>query len=158
MNNNFNFTWYFAAMLSTSKFTQKTCTALKMKFSIKDFFSKCGKLRNWKLEILQGTANLVTFTEEILHGKLHFLCSDAIISWVIVFLREAFWHLQSYRHFDNYAGTWIVIAFKRTCNRTQSQICAILILFPSKSLKWNGVAMSPVHSKATVVICGMIAL
>ena len=29
----------------------------KMKFSVKDFFSKC------------------TFTEEILNGKLHFLCS-----------------------------------------------------------------------------------
>ena len=34
-------------------------TAREMKFSIKDFFSKC--------------ANLVTFTEEILDGKLHFL-------------------------------------------------------------------------------------
>ena len=36
-----------------------------MKFSIKDFFSK----------FLQKTADLVTFTEEILNGKLHFLCS-----------------------------------------------------------------------------------
>ena len=35
-------------------------TAQKMKFSIKDFFSK---------------ADLVTFTEEILNAKLHFLCS-----------------------------------------------------------------------------------
>ena len=34
-------------------------TAQKMKFSIKDFFSKY---------------DLVTFTEEILNGKLHFLC------------------------------------------------------------------------------------
>ena len=25
---------------------------------------------------LQETADLVTFTEEILNGKLHFLCSD----------------------------------------------------------------------------------
>ena len=25
---------------------------------------------------LSKTADLVTFTEEILHGKLHFLCSD----------------------------------------------------------------------------------
>ena len=33
-------------------------TAQKMKFSIKDFFSK-----------------EITFTEEILNGKLHFLCS-----------------------------------------------------------------------------------
>ena len=37
-----------------------------MKLSIKDFFSK----------FLQDTADLVTFTEEILNGKLHFLCSD----------------------------------------------------------------------------------
>ena len=36
-------------------------TAQKMKFSIKDFFKKC---------------DLVTFTEEILKGKIHFLCSD----------------------------------------------------------------------------------
>ena len=40
-------------------------TAWKMKFSIKDFFSKCDQ-----------TADLVIFTEEILNGKLHFLCSD----------------------------------------------------------------------------------
>ena len=37
-----------------------------MKFSIKDFFSKCDQIRSF----------LVTFTEEeILNGKLHFLCS-----------------------------------------------------------------------------------
>ena len=34
-------------------------TAQKIKFSIKDFLSKCD-----------------TFTEEILHGKLHFLCCE----------------------------------------------------------------------------------
>ena len=34
------------------------------KFSIKDFFSKC-----------EETADLVTFTEEIVKGKLQFLCS-----------------------------------------------------------------------------------
>ena len=38
-----------------------------MKFFIKNFFSK--------YETLQETADLVTFTEEILNGKLHFLCS-----------------------------------------------------------------------------------
>ena len=37
----------------------------KMKFSIKDFFSKCDQIRR----------NLVTFTGEILNGKLHFVCS-----------------------------------------------------------------------------------
>ena len=39
--------------------------AQKMKFSIKDFFSKCDQI--WP--------DLVTFTEEILNGKFHFLCS-----------------------------------------------------------------------------------
>ena len=38
-----------------------------MKLSVKYFFSKCGQI--------QFPANLVTFTEEILIGKLHFLCS-----------------------------------------------------------------------------------
>ena len=36
-----------------------------MKFSVKDFFSKCD----------QFPADLVTFTAEILNGKLHFLFS-----------------------------------------------------------------------------------
>ena len=44
-------------------------TAQKMKFSIKNFFSKCDQIHSL-------TAGLVTFTEEILHRKLHFLCSD----------------------------------------------------------------------------------
>ena len=43
-------------------------TEQKMKFSIKDFFSKCDQIHR--------TADLVTFIAEILNGKLHFLCSD----------------------------------------------------------------------------------
>ena len=43
-------------------------TAQKMKFSIKDFFSKC-------VNVTKSAADLVTFTEEILNRKLHFLCS-----------------------------------------------------------------------------------
>ena len=38
-------------------------TAQKMKFSIKDFFSKCDQIY------------MTTFTEETFNGKLHFLCS-----------------------------------------------------------------------------------
>ena len=38
-------------------------TAQKIKFSIKVFFSKC---------VSNLVSNLVTFTEEILQGKLHF--------------------------------------------------------------------------------------
>ena len=39
-----------------------------MGFSIKDFFSKCDQIRR----------KLVTFTEEILNGKNHFLYSEKI--------------------------------------------------------------------------------
>ena len=39
-----------------------------MKFSIKDLFSKCDQIR-------RNLGDLVTFTEEVFNGKLHFLCS-----------------------------------------------------------------------------------
>ena len=42
--------------------------SIKMRFSIKDFFSKREQIRNFP-------ADLVTFTEEIFNGKPHFLCS-----------------------------------------------------------------------------------
>ena len=47
-------------------------TAQIRKFSTKDFFNKCDQIRRK----LRKTADLVTFTKEILSGKLHFLCSD----------------------------------------------------------------------------------
>ena len=43
-------------------------TEQKMKISIKDFSSKCDQIRR----------KLVTFTGEILNGKLHFLGSDKL--------------------------------------------------------------------------------
>ena len=46
---------------------QTNSTTQKMKFSIKDFFSKRDQIRS--------SADLVTFTEEILNGKRRFLCS-----------------------------------------------------------------------------------
>ena len=46
-----------------------TGAAQKIKCSIKDFFSKCDQIRR-KLLLKK-----VTFTEEILNGKLLFLCS-----------------------------------------------------------------------------------
>ena len=53
--------------------------AQKMKFSIKDLFSKCDHI----------PVNLVTFTEEILNGTLHFLRSvdyfRVLIDWVLIF-------------------------------------------------------------------------
>ena len=49
-----------------NKFGLGFVTAQKIKFSIKDFSSKYDP---------QFSADLVTFTREILNGKLHFLCS-----------------------------------------------------------------------------------
>ena len=43
------------------------CTAWKTKFSIKEFFSKRDQIRS--------SVDLVTFTEEILNGKLPSVCS-----------------------------------------------------------------------------------
>ena len=43
--------------------------AQKMKFSVKDFFSKCDQIRSF----------LKKFTEEILNGKLDILCSGTCI-------------------------------------------------------------------------------
>ena len=42
--------------------------AQKMKFSIKDFFSKYDEIRS--------VLRIWSYTEENLNGKLHFLCSD----------------------------------------------------------------------------------
>ena len=56
--------------ISGVKLTLKQVTTQKMKFSIKDFSSKCDQIRSF-LE-----KHLLTFTGEILNEKLHFLCSD----------------------------------------------------------------------------------
>ena len=62
-------------------------TAQKMKFFIKDFSSKC------------DPADLVTFTGEILNGKLHFLCS--IFSSQIT-INDRNYDIQSYVFQNNF--------------------------------------------------------
>ena len=58
---------------------RKICdTAQKMKFFNKDFFSKCDQIRRFLRIWRQKSADLVTFTEDILNGKLQFLCSARI--------------------------------------------------------------------------------
>ena len=47
-----------------------------MKFSIKGFLSKCDPIR-------METADLVTFTEEIVNGKLTILCSVQVCLYVL---------------------------------------------------------------------------
>ena len=58
----------YRAFLVKKNFSIKRTHCKKMKYFIKDFFSK------WPSS--QFLADLITFTEEILNGKLHFLCSD----------------------------------------------------------------------------------
>ena len=56
----------FSMTLQISRTGALIYTAKKMKFSIKDFFSKYDQIRSF----------LVKFTEQILNGKLRFLGSD----------------------------------------------------------------------------------
>ena len=53
-------------MLTGSIFWMIITTAQKTKFFVEDFFRKCDQIRRKQ----------VTFTEEILDRKLHFLCSE----------------------------------------------------------------------------------
>ena len=62
-----------SVITSTDLDIHENYTAENMKFSIKDFVSKM-----WPKP--QEIADLVTFTEEMLNGKLHFLCSVSNIS------------------------------------------------------------------------------
>ena len=55
---------HFIPLVSSIQITDNT--AQKIKFSIKYFFNKCDQIRR---------EDLITFTEEILNGKLHFLRS-----------------------------------------------------------------------------------
>ena len=59
-------------------------TAQKMKFSMKDFFSKCDQISR-ELRIL------VKFTEEILNGKLHFLCT--VYSSLLYLYNSSYMHI-----------------------------------------------------------------
>ena len=55
------------------------CTAQKMKFFIKDFFSKCDQIRSF-------------LKKEILYGKLHFLCSGECL---LLFIQEKFYFVNA---------------------------------------------------------------
>ena len=61
-----------------------------MKFSIKDFFIKYDQMRIF-------SEDLVTFTEEILNEKLHFLCSVYYSSATDLFLVNLWISKNSYR-------------------------------------------------------------
>ena len=61
-----------SAILSAKGFPFATPTLQKMKFSIKEFFSKCNQIRSF--------LRIWSLTEEILNGKL-FLCSVPAVKW-----------------------------------------------------------------------------
>ena len=56
------FVWAQFESAQTNHLKIVQITAQKMKFSVKDFFSKCDQI--------------LTFTKEVLNGKLPFLCSE----------------------------------------------------------------------------------
>ena len=69
--------WYEKQMQGLFDCGPSSSTALhkNMKFSIKDFFSKCDQICSFRRIWSQ---DLVAFTEEILNGKIHFLSSTAL--------------------------------------------------------------------------------
>ena len=54
----------------------------------------------------QKTADLVTFTEEILNGKLHFLCSDS--NGLVVVKREKKLEIRDHKDFEPIRPRFIV--------------------------------------------------
>ena len=75
-------------------------TAQKMKFFIKDFFSKCSQIRG-KLRIWPPV------TEEVLNGKLHFLCSIYCFNKNTLFYKQlgSGLGIQSCVNFQGFAGS-----------------------------------------------------
>ena len=67
-------------LFSNKSKTANTITVQKMKFSIEDFFSV-------RHSSVTNPADLVTFTEKILHGKLHFLCSVLLSMRILEWLK-----------------------------------------------------------------------
>ena len=62
-----------------------------MKFPTEDFFNKCDQIQ------------MVTITEEIHNGKLHFLCSVCFISVIIFVLKTTslYFDLTYYYYYAN---------------------------------------------------------
>ena len=77
-NNDFLPTVFLVNFETVFAIIDASFTAQKMKFSIKDFLSKCDQIRR-KLD-------LVTFTKEIVNGT-YFLCNDCpkLGAYVLVF-------------------------------------------------------------------------
>ena len=95
-----------------------TTTAQKMKFSIKDFFSKCDQIR--------------TFTEEIFNKKLRFLCIAIVTCRIlanIITFPASFWILFQ-------ASIYLLKANNRN-TRTTCKICSKLTIKTPERWHWG---------------------
>ena len=94
---------------------KKRCTAQKKKFFFEDFLLECDQICKWYL---------VPFTEEILHGKLHFSCSDCW-NWQICDYFDASQTLEvSYLH-NLYLETLFIFEIWSVLNFTLLWKCAL---------------------------------
>ena len=87
-------------------------------FHTKRVFSEkktnCTKKWSFVLRISADTPNLVTFTEEILNGKLHFLSSDVIRPWLLNSISEGRIYTPMYsKGWNNIAYSIILTISKR---------------------------------------------
>ena len=64
---------------------------------MKDFYCKCDQIR-------KETADLTTFTEQILKKKLQFLCSVYQVVWPFQFFPKPFFGILSARSILNWTG------------------------------------------------------
>ena len=85
-----------------------------MKLSITDFFSECDQIR-------KKTADLVTFTEEIRNGQLHFLCSAILICLLQVHVQGRIVSDKKCKHKDKYVKVLLKIWEKVLAQEVQAE-------------------------------------
>ena len=100
----------------------------------------------------QETANLVTFTEEILNGKLHFLCSVSVRSLLV--------SLSLQRYFSVVHTIFYYQSFKTVKSRIRIRIYSSNMLLWSilgnSSFTWVGCIHLPARITLLVYCCSII--
>ena len=91
----------------------------KRKFSIKDFFSKCDQIR-------KETADLVTFTEKFLHGKLSFFVQWFMFQIVYSSLNVWLWYWKPSTAKNTVISPDFLV--RKLCLSTK---------FPHQEIRWN---------------------
>ena len=106
------------------------CTAQKMKFAVKGFFSRC------------DPADLITSTKGIFNGKLHFLCSAAVHLFLLEHVFVSINHGKSYHvsifQWDHIIDEQIDFNFHRCVYGWIKNRCLQLTQFVSaEDLRWT---------------------